>query len=301
MDRCIAINIRGEHEGERCERKASKHGYCASHLRSKHIQKQLESQGIDLNAPSPKVSSPVSPQNLLEVKPVPVSKPVDKAKKEPKPPRLTKSQLEEQKEKAFAASFLNHVESKLSSGEDFTSNELYNYSDDTTEDPPIAPQYKSAPPKSSPPSNNNVRSLDVEDVSDTASETKELDPYIALKRRMSAVNFVKKMANFGVFVTCGIAEKSTPMLNGYTQCLMTKDDYNLYLDEAAESYADYLGFSEIAPEYKLLGLAGMVALEVISINRGLGQNIKMPAPKDYQPIDDQPEDKDKDFSPAFDE
>jgi len=295
MDRCVAINIRGEHEGEQCERKASKHGYCASHLRSKHIQKLLESQGIDLNAPTPKVSSSASPQNLLEVKPVPVSKP----KKEPKPPRLTKSQLEEQKDKAFASSFLTHVHSKLDSGEDFTSDELYNYSHDTEEDPPIVTQSKSSPPKSSPPSTNNVRSLDVPDVSDTTSETKEVDPYIALKRRMSAVNFVKKMANFGVFVTCGIAENSTPMLNGYTQCLMTKDDYNLYLDEAAESYADYLGFSEIAPEYKLLGLAGMVALGVISINRGLGQNIKMPAPKDYQPEDGQ--EKDKDFAPAYEE
>ena len=118
MDRCVAINLRGENEGKQCDRKATKFGYCASHLRSKHIQKELEAQGIDMNKPVTK-SSVGTVQNLLEIKPAVVTKPVEKQVKVVKPPRMSKTQLEEQKDKAFAASFLANTQAKLDNGESF--------------------------------------------------------------------------------------------------------------------------------------------------------------------------------------
>ena len=295
MDRCIAINLRGENEGQQCERKASKFSYCASHLRSKHVKKELESQGIDIDKPVAKVAV-ASSQNLLEIKPAVVSKPVQKPVKVPKPPRLSKTQLEDQKDKAFAASFRANTQAKLDAGEEFDLVQAYNdgdYLSESLEEPVVV----EAPRVSKKKVVIEEDAITEEELEETiAAGYPELDRATVFRRRIAAVNFVKKMSNFGVFVTCGIAESSTPMMTGYTKALMTTPEYNEILDEAAESYADYLGISEVAPEYRLIGLAGMVALEVISINRGLmNGDIRMPVPKDYEQKEE-PE-----FSPAYSE
>lgn len=47
MDKCIAVNTRGINAGNRCEKNASRYGYCTSHLRSKFIQKELLARGLD--------------------------------------------------------------------------------------------------------------------------------------------------------------------------------------------------------------------------------------------------------------
>lgn len=296
MDRCIAINLRGDNEGQQCERKASKHGYCTSHLRSKHVKAELAARGIDPSQPVSKPSIATPQPDLFDVKPASISKPTPKPV--PKPPRLSKTQQDEQKDKAFAASFLSHAQAKLDSGDDVTAVDLYDHSDilpeEDNENPPPETVAKIIKKSSSPPSQSSAPPSPEKEI--------DVDPDISYERRLSAVNFVKRMSNLGVFVVSGIAENTTPLMNGYTRTLMSSPEYNVILDEAAEAYADYLGVSDMSPEYKLILLSGMVAAQVIAVNKGLmDQHVVAPVPKDYRPTDQPPTPEESSFIPAYSE
>ena len=314
-DICKAVNLRGINAGQQCTSRVSRYGYCASHLRSKHIQKSLLDQGIDVNAPiaksipmrlmahdmvseSLRTGKPITdadiinavnktPQNdvvnaMNNISRPNIPKPVVAPPPKPpvvKQPKLTKVQEEERKESIFADGFRKKALAQLNNEaevQEIDIAKIYNIDDeeidDTDQDPDDETESQSKRAQS-------VRRRITEKYEEAREEEEEeeeeeapipprkLAPEEIHKRKKGTTITTKTLLTMGVLACTKISESlADPKLKGFTEELLSLEEFNDALDELALDCEEELGLSEMGPGMRLFLIGAGVAGKVMLVN-----------------------------------